>query len=323
MAWADEPESVPKHCKISTWHVLVESASNATKDLPSNEALATPPEVSIVWQTTPTTYEIVPFTHANLVAGIAGVLTALPLRQRFNSADLVVSADNFCNTYALCCILGALFSHASIAVNSVAGRGVDLAATTSAVKPTVIIASAESLVEMHVKEAAQIKSALHKLGMTMQGQALAAGRMPTDSLLFRLLAPSAEHKSPGKLRLLLTSERLAGGSPPLTSTVLSDLRIFTRARIAYALTAAKVAGAIAQSNVFDYRIESGLRSASFGSPVGSVEIKIASKTEEDVAGSSPHGVTGELVVSGPAVAGGSYNTGCKTTIRPDGTLAYA
>jgi hypothetical protein len=51
------------------------------------------------------------------------------------------------------------------------------------------------------------------------------------------------------------------------------LRIYTGARIIYALTAAKVAGAVTQTGLYDYRVDNGLEKYShFGAPVTSCEI---------------------------------------------------
>jgi acyl-CoA synthetase (AMP-forming)/AMP-acid ligase II len=99
--------------------------------------------------------------------------------------------------------------------------------------------------------------------------------------------------------------------------MLSDLRIFTRARICYALTAAKVCGAVAQTNVFDYRREDGLGHAHFGLPLSSVEVKLVNKDDQAVGGTMPEG---EIVVSGPAVVGQQVNLGIKARFREDGTL---
>jgi hypothetical protein len=81
------------------------------------------------------------------------------------------------------------------------------------------------------------------------------------------------------LRLLFVSHR-ADGDPrkQLTSDQLTDLRIFTGARVTYALTAAEVAGAVSQTNIYDYRRHSG--PSHFGAPMSSVEIKLT-RHEED------------------------------------------
>ena len=78
----------------------------------------------------------------------------------------------------------------------------------------------------------------------------------------------------GKLRLLYAFERAHASTPPLSPAELSDVRAFTGARVIYALTAAKVAGAVTQTNFYDYRTESQERGkhSHSGAPVSSVEI---------------------------------------------------
>jgi hypothetical protein len=63
----------------------------------------------------------------------------------------------------------------------------------------------------------------------------------------------------------------------LTYEQLTDLRIFTGARVLYALTAAKVAGALFQTLAYDYRRYSG--PSHFGPPLSSVEIKLVGHQE--------------------------------------------
>ncbi|KAK5119859.1 hypothetical protein LTR85_007185 [Meristemomyces frigidus] len=326
MDWNGVPDAAHDRLTVSVWHdIIEENKSSASADLPTNDQGAKPGDLIAVWQPADPQAkpEIVTFTQGNMVSATAALITALPLRQRFTSADLVLPADGFTHTYVLCQTFAALFTHASLAINSVATPGIDLALASRAVSPTVIIASAETLAALHQRETAGISSAAQRVGKYTQAQAMSAGRMPTDGLLFRFLAPSAtaSGNAPGKLRLILVAERVGGGSPALSSTMLSDLRIFTRARICYALTAPQVAGAVAQTNVFDYRREDGGGYSHFGAPVSSVEIKLAASEDGEVAGDRPRGV---LVVMGPAVSGGGeVRLPVRGRMRADGTLQYA
>nr|POE87397.1 hypothetical protein CFP56_29986 [Quercus suber] len=322
MDWNGVPDAAADRLKVNVWHDVIEDRrAAATSTMPSD---ITPGDLISVWQPTDPAQkaEIVTFTQKNIVSATAALISALPLRQRFTPGDLVLPADGFTHTYVLCQAFAALFTHASLAINSVAGPGVDLTLASRAISPTVIIASAESMAATYAKETQTVSSAAQKFGRYSQAQTMSAGRMPTDTLLFKVLAPSASAagNAPGKLRLILTSERLNAGSPVLTSTMLSDLRIFTRARICYALTAAPVAGAVAQTNVFDYRRDDGDRHAHFGIPLSSVEIKLIGISDEPVGGNTP---TGHLVVAGPAVSGGKVRLAVQGSIREDCTLAYA
>jgi hypothetical protein len=69
---------------------------------------------------------------------------------------------------------------------------------------------------------------------------------------------------------------------------LSDLRIFTSARVVYALTAAKIAGAVAQTSFYDYRVVNDAgKHSHFGPPLSSVEVLLRDtkdhKTTDDLA----------------------------------------
>lgn len=149
---------------------------------------------------------------------------------------------------------------------------------------------------LHAVATAKIASSLHKLGLLTQSQTLSAGRMPSFSLF---LPPSTSTStSPSKLRLVLTSNRLGANSPALSSALCFELRIFTRRQVVYALTAPNVARAVSQTHVFDYRREEGAGHSRFGRPLRCVEVRVVgadNKVSEPV---------GELVVAGPAVAGG-------------------
>lgn len=98
------------------------------------------------------------------------------------------------------------------------------------------------------------------------------------------------------------------------------MRLLTNARTTYAFTDAKVAGAIAQTNIYDYRRDEGAEQATFGGPVSSVEIKLV---DEDGHKNTDEKRLGKLVVTGPAVAGGETKVDRFMTITDENTLAYA
>lgn len=152
---------------------------------------------------------------------------------------------------------------------------------------------------------------------------LAAGRLPTDNIFTKLNAPmrAVIGTTPGKLRLLLVSERQGLNTPPLSTEDLSDLRIYTKARVVYALTTAKVAGAVAQTNIYDYRRGDmpSNKHSHFGVPLSCVEIKLKDTPQYKTTDDQP---IGELVVTGSSVAGGQVELGVNATMREDHTLAY-
>ncbi|KAF2721136.1 AMP-extracellular domain-containing protein [Polychaeton citri CBS 116435] len=318
--WSGSPSG---NVKVNVWHELVEaSESSALATLPESQEGEKLGDLIVIWQSTDRSVkpEVVTFTQGNIVAAVGALTTVLPLRQRLGPHDLVVPANSFHFSFSLCWTLTALYQHASLAITSLAEPGVEFSLACRSVSPTVVIASVETMAQLHEKETRGINSGFAKLGMANSAATMSAGRMPTDTLFFKLLAPSTTSvgDNPGKLRLVLTAERMDGGTPTLTSAMLSDLRIFTRARICYALTAAKVAGAITQSHIFDYRIETGAGASHFGGVLSSVEVKLTGD-DSKLGGYEP---VGDITVEGPAVSGEFYNTGVRGKFRDDGCLKY-
>jgi hypothetical protein len=173
--------------------------------------------------------------------------------------------------------LSALYSNASVALNSVAGSSPDIVYATQGIAPTIVVTSSATLAKTHSETAKRLnKSTLYYLVHWFQTRSLVQyGVMPVASTFSRLydsIRP-VTGTTPGKLRLIFVSEQVGVNSTPLGAEALSDLRIYLGARIVYALTSAKVAGAVTQTGVYDYRIDTGYEKYShFGVPVTSIEV---------------------------------------------------
>jgi len=322
MDWSEIPEGIGGNVDVAVWHELVHDHSASAPTLPTTNDKA--PGVVFLWQGAadrPT--EIVEFTQQNLAAAIGSLITSLPLAHRLNASDTFLPADALTNSYCLCWTLAALFSHATVIINSVAGPGVDLTLASRSIAPTVTVISAETAAKLHNTTATSVTSGPKKLAHYLETRMLTAGRLPTDTLLSKLNAPAraAIGSTPGKLRLVFVSERAGHDTPPLTSQDLSDLRVYTKSRVVYALTAAKVAGAIAQTNVYDYRTGNTPpnKHSHFGVPLSCLEIKLKDTPELKTTDEQS---VGELLVTGSSVAGGEVHLGFNATVRDDHTLAY-
>ena len=104
--------------------------------------------------------------------------------------------------------------------------------------------------------------------------------MPSSNILSALggSGPVSE-QALKNLRLILVSHRAEGDrNNQLTSDQLTDFRIMTGVRLAYALTTGKVAGAVCQTNPYDYRGQRGF--SHFGPPLNSVEVKLVDYDEK-------------------------------------------
>lgn len=236
--------------------------------------------------------------------------TSLPLAHRLNASDTFLPADAFTHSYSLCLTLSALYAHATVIINSVAGPGVDLTLASRSIAPTVTVMSAETAAKLHSTTTTSMTSGPKKLAHYLETRMLTAGRLPTDTFLSKLNAPRRANigTTPGKLRLVFVSERAGLNTPPLSTEDLSDLRIYTKARVVYALTAAKVAGAVAQTNVYDYRrgLTQSSKHGHFGVPLSCLELKLKDTAQHKTTDEQS---AGELVVTGSSVAGGEANLG--------------
>lgn len=313
MDWNEVPEGIGGKTDVSVWHQLVQDQKHGNAALPQDAGKA--PNVVFLWQeAVGKPVEIVEFTQQNLAAGTAALISALPSPQRFSASDTFLPADTFTNSYTLCLTLAALYSHATVVINSVAGPGIDLTLATRSIAPTIAVVSAETAVKLHNDTTTSITSSLKKFAHYLETRILTTGRFPTDTFLTRLNAPTRASvgTTPGKLRLLFVSERTGLNTPPLSSEDLSDLRIYTKARTIYALTAAKVAGAVAQTNIYDYRrgVTPSNKHSHFGVPLSCLELKLRDTPSHK---NTDERFAGEIVVSGASVAGGETSLGVNGT----------
>lgn len=287
MDWNEVPEGIGGSVSVATWQdILRDAPESAGTEIPALDTENAPTDVVTFSPSKAGQYEMVRFTQANLVSGIAGQIAAIPTKERLGVADVVLPADPLTNVHTLTVVLSALYSNSSVALNSVAGQTADLTLSTQGVSPTVILASPGSLLRVHsesMKKLGGLGSASHYLAsksLTQQGVL-----SPTNSLSgFASSAKPAIGKLPSKLRLIYVAERVGAATPQLSPQALSDLRALTGARVVYALSSPKVAGAVTQTAFFDYRV-GGDGKTHFGAPLTSTEILLkdmgSHKTTDD------------------------------------------
>ncbi|KAK0727925.1 hypothetical protein B0T26DRAFT_696094 [Lasiosphaeria miniovina] len=323
MDWNEVPQGTGGSVNVSTWQDIVnDSPVDAGKELPPIEGQKEPRDVTIFWQPKPgIAEEMVRFTSANIMSAIAALLFSVPTSQRMGPSDLFLPADSLANTHTLVLTLGALYSNASVAFNSVAVQANDLAIATRGIAPTIIVATPAALLKTHQESGDSLTSLVARNLHWLQTRSLTQnGVMPVAGLLssyYDRFRPALGSK-PGKLRLIFTAERIGAETPRLSSTVLSDLRALAGARIMYALTAPKVAGAVTQTNFYDYRAFDD-ECSHFGPPLTSTEIMLKDTDEHKNTDALSKG---EIFVRGPCVAGSEAALGVAGVIRDDNTLAY-
>ncbi|KAG5957715.1 hypothetical protein E4U57_001745 [Claviceps arundinis] len=323
MDWNDVPEGTGGSVNVTTWQDLVnDSPASALTELPPVDKDQVPQDIVTFWQDKAGNIgEMVRFSQANLASAVSGQLVAIPSRERLTQTDLFLPVDALSNIHTLTLTLAALFSNASVALNSVAGQSADLALATQGVSPTVIVASPAALLRSHEESIRKLSGSLAKLSHTLSTKTLTQRGVHAASNALSAFAAGARLRvgtTPGKLRLVFTAERIGAHTPLLPCQVLSDLRVLSGARIIYALSAARVAGSVTQTAVFDYRVSADVKTH-FGAPTTSVEIYMkdlgSHKTTDDV-------VEGEIIVRGPCVSGGEAQLGVSGRLNEDNTLSY-
>ncbi|KAK4947432.1 hypothetical protein LTR10_013800 [Elasticomyces elasticus] len=301
MDWADD---APEGFTINSWQGLVEKNKRGTNSevLPLDKDSKVPP-VSIFCEAPNGSFDLVKYTSENLISGTAALTATLTRAYKLSPSDMLHPTTSLTDSYTLCWTLAALYANASVALNSVAGDNVDLVSAASPSNPTIVIAAPPTVQTYLYNPATVLPSAISKY---MSGRTLENGNLPSKS---------GGQASLPKMRLLLIPQPAAPAPQiRLPSSALHTLRTHLHARIGYALTTPSVAGAIAQTNILDYR-DKGSK-VCVGAPLSSVEVNLTG--EEDVMGS--HDPKGVITVKGPAVVGGKITLDIESQIDEDHTL---
>ncbi|RPA86990.1 hypothetical protein BJ508DRAFT_410579 [Ascobolus immersus RN42] len=273
------------------------------------------------------------FSQKVLIAGVAGQLAVLPKKEALTPADVFLPVSGLWEPFTRIVTYAALASGSTLAINSVAGPSTDLSTACAKVSPTVVVASPNTLLETLFQTQGSMLELWHTWIHWFQLRTLSQGQIPHGNWLTRI-NDYARPKlgDPQRLRIVFTAEN--GGvkdSAPLNSPDLADLRAMLGANIIYGLTSPRVAGAIAQQNIYDYRIDHPLikpnrikkiarKCAHFGPPMPNVEVKLVD-VDKYKADDVPE-PRGQIAVAGPSVIGGQAEIGVVGKWRKDGCLAY-
>ncbi|KAJ4502467.1 hypothetical protein HRR78_008474 [Exophiala dermatitidis] len=299
--------NAPEGLTLASWHELVQKNHRSTNSepLPLDKDSQVPP-VSIFYPGANGNYDLVKYSSENLVSGTAALQATLVRAYKLSPDDTVHPTTSLTDSYTLCWILAALYSNASVSLNSVAGDNVNLEQATALSRPTVVIAS-PSTVQSYLQHPATTKPS--SVSKYMSKRTLRAGNLPAKSA-------STLSSSLARVRVLLIPQSTTSKPETrLSSSTLHALRTQLQCRLGYALTTPLVAGAIAQTNILDYR-DKGDRVVCVGAPLSSVEIHVSGDESE----MDSHTPRGKITVKGPAVVGGKISLDVEGQIDTDHTL---
>ncbi|KAK7202634.1 hypothetical protein BZA70DRAFT_285628 [Myxozyma melibiosi] len=267
-------------------------------DVLDGDAFARLPAFVATYTTPDGKMQAVEFAHHNIVSAVAAQLRSLPQHEQLRTTDVVAPLDSWHELYNRIMLLTGMAAGAHIVLCGTSGGGAHDLEVVKSIQPTVLIASANTLLKM-----CEFAPSFHTgfklrraLGLLAQGS-LPSAVIPEYASL-RILY-THEDQPP-----LLTSAFPRASSTPatlpketsLTSTQLTQIRALLGARVIYALTHAQVAGAICQTHLLDYRDLGKVRN--FGSVMPSLEAMV--RDVETLKGADRRG---QLFVRGPAAIG--------------------
>ncbi|KAL9098463.1 MAG: hypothetical protein Q9163_005878 [Psora crenata] len=315
MDWHEVPEGEGGKASVAVWHEIVDEARGPL-ELPTGFPGGKSPNLITIAPNAANGHKVVELLQDNLIAAVSAQLAVIPrsyastATHQLTSADTLLSLASLTDIYPLTVTLAALYSNASLAFNSVSGPQATYASAFQGIKPNILITNPQTLARLCDANQKTISGIFSKYIHGRKLETLKNGSMPKSSTAL------------GDVRLIYTYEQADVNTESLTAAQLSDIRLFTGARVIYALTDANVAGAVCQTSMLDYQ-NSGLtldRPSHFGPPLSCVEIKLAATTDQEINDDKP---VGKPVVTGPAVVGGETTIDQIMTITDNNTLAYA
>ncbi|KAK5101093.1 hypothetical protein LTS08_004699 [Lithohypha guttulata] len=298
--WNEVPEGVGGKLEVNTWHDLIDEKKGGASDVvPPLDKENEPLPVYALQQNKSGQYDSVECSQRNLLSGTSALQSSLPRLHKLANNDSILITTPLNTTYALCWALLALFSGSTLLLTSVAGPNINLiTATKSArqlLKPTQIIADARSIPRLleDLTSLAGQGGLGAKYSVWSTARAINQGYMPSPTS-----KPTYLPSSLSALKTLYIAQPdILPSAQRISSATLSNLRLLLSARVSLALTSARVAGYIAQTNILDYRDKLGVNCV--GPVAASLEVCLVGE-EDELAKSD--GV-GEVAVKGPGVAG--------------------
>ena len=324
----ETPEGTKNHSV--TYHDIVKDEVPETEVEIDVDA----PAVVICGPRTDDSFEVVEFTHRNIIAGVAAQNVFLPKKEQYNPSDVFIPVDTLSDLYARIHTYLALLSGSTVALNSIAGKNAELERVVKNVNPTIMVVSAEAIFNTYRSTRGYMMEMWHGIIHFFQMRTLTRhGKIPQGNFWTRI-NDYVRPEMGNRLRLVFVAE--SGGdrdSQPLNSLDLADLKIFFKSKVVYGLKHHKVAGPVTQYNMYDYRVQMPEKlpnrnkgipryCAHFGGVTPGVEVKL--KDIEKYTAEDKEGPRGLVFVAGPAVAGtGEKSLGFVGKWLPEGVLSYA
>ncbi|CAG8579868.1 16380_t:CDS:10 [Cetraspora pellucida] len=212
--------------------------------------------------------------HSNLVANVAGILSAIHATQKIKPSDRHLSYLPLAYMFERITVMVLLFSGASIAFYS--GNISTILQDAEEVKPTIFtryIVRQFDFYKINILKSLENKW-FFKKGFNSKYKYLKKGNLVTNSIWDILVFNQVKAKFGGQVRVIVT------GSGPITQTILDFFRITVGCQVIQAYGLTQCSGSVTMNAFYDYySIDQNGHDSQTGGPLACNEIKLINYEE--------------------------------------------
>lgn len=242
----------PTHIQLSVWKKLIATFPAKEGEFPAIDESATCFPIRVTYEINGKV-KVSKFTHQNLTAAVASHIKVLPSSHQWSEKDRVLIFTSELSMFTVVSLLTAFVSKSSLVFLS--KMTIVPQQLLGATKPSIIVTDDETTFSL--LEQIQDLSLLSTIKQKLNEAKLSRGTLPSHAVL----------SSFSPVRLIYSSTCILDNSEPVERTEDSErthlnsadtnaIRALTGARFIHALTSPLVAGPIASTNVYDYRLNS-------------------------------------------------------------------
>lgn len=242
----------PLHIQLSVWKTLIAMFPSEEGEFPAIDESATCFPIRVTYEINDKV-KVSRFTHQNLAAAVASHIKVLPSSHQWTEKDRVLIFTSELSMFTVVSLLTAFVSKSSLVFLSKMTMVPQQLLKAS--KPSIIVTDDETTFSL--LEQIQDLSLLPTIKQQLNEAKLSRGTLPSHAVL-SVFSP---------VRLIYSSTSILDNSKPveriedserthLNSADTNAIRALTGARFIHALTSPLVAGPIASTNVYDYRLNS-------------------------------------------------------------------
>ncbi|KAJ2774391.1 medium-chain fatty acid-CoA ligase faa2 [Coemansia nantahalensis] len=253
-------------------------------------------------------------THANAVAALAGLASALPPAAAITARDVFMAVGSLASATDLSLVCFALMCGCSLAVAETADAEV-LVAQAALLQPTfthlgpLVVRDLVQLFSASIQQYPWLERTLFGSGYRRAADSLMRGVLPKKNLWDMLYARHYRNALGGRLRLVFVDGR------GTTSQALEWLRVLHGARVVPVFGPRHASGVAVAGSFYDYA--TAIDAHNVGAPLACNEIKLVDAPEAGLSVEDEPNPRGAVAVRGPNVATSQWSGSSPTPLPSD------